>query len=618
MVKNINYENKVAIQNDEDIEVVNKVTDTDMNEIKEVVNNNAGELSTAQENISDLKKENETQSTSIEDLQTNLSEAQEEIKALKTIQNALPVIDGEGENVTLKGTAENVAFKKFQISGNSRQETEASPEFPSEIEAVGDDVNLFDRDNAIKLHACTQQATGQIVQSQASMLTYIECESDTTYTIQKINSELFSVSYSNNEPSVGSNFEGRIKYVTAEKGSITTGQDSKYLILEYYRGTEVVSEEEVFNSIKIQKGINTGKWSPFGQGSASETVCNKNMLNLEEIEETIKNGLTYSIKNGVIKLNGTTTNSVQIKLLAKDTVLKNKKYSASLLMKNQSNTNSAAIAINSTGGTSEENRLFYIECWGNNTKIVKKEFSSKQIMSKDNSIMHVNAGFTFNNAEYKIQIEESEEATDYIEHQEQNFTMPCQKEMVTGEDYFDLDTLEEVHGWGKLVFDGVNNKFTQYITAANGSGFRYNGTGWDSTSSIKMTNIKATHFKASTSWAAGTTYGAYTSNGFALQVIMLDKTFTSSGDFNNWAKSENEAGRPLIFYYKLQEPERLPMTTEQIEVAKQIKNTLVSYKDTTHVYSEDSISPIFKCSAIADMTAMFDNMQAQILANEEV
>ena len=44
MIKKIEYEDKVAIQNDESVAEINKVTDTDMNEIKQAVNNNADEL----------------------------------------------------------------------------------------------------------------------------------------------------------------------------------------------------------------------------------------------------------------------------------------------------------------------------------------------------------------------------------------------------------------------------------------------------------------------------------------------------------------------------------------------------------------------------------------------
>lgn len=51
MIKNINYANKQAFQNDEDIPENQKVTDQNMNEIKEVVNSNAEELDKTQKKI---------------------------------------------------------------------------------------------------------------------------------------------------------------------------------------------------------------------------------------------------------------------------------------------------------------------------------------------------------------------------------------------------------------------------------------------------------------------------------------------------------------------------------------------------------------------------------------
>lgn len=51
MIKKINYANKQAFQNDEDISENQKVTDLDMNEIKEVVNSNAEELDKTQKKI---------------------------------------------------------------------------------------------------------------------------------------------------------------------------------------------------------------------------------------------------------------------------------------------------------------------------------------------------------------------------------------------------------------------------------------------------------------------------------------------------------------------------------------------------------------------------------------
>ena len=51
-IKQISWENKTGIQNDPSVARKNKVTDEDMNEIKEAINNNAHELET---NLRDIQ-----------------------------------------------------------------------------------------------------------------------------------------------------------------------------------------------------------------------------------------------------------------------------------------------------------------------------------------------------------------------------------------------------------------------------------------------------------------------------------------------------------------------------------------------------------------------------------
>lgn len=47
-INKIQYQNKVAIEDDPSVPEINKVTDNNMNEIKSVVNNNADVLETAE------------------------------------------------------------------------------------------------------------------------------------------------------------------------------------------------------------------------------------------------------------------------------------------------------------------------------------------------------------------------------------------------------------------------------------------------------------------------------------------------------------------------------------------------------------------------------------------
>ena len=53
-VQTITYDNKVALNTNPDIADTNKVTDSDMNMIKSVVNNNASETTTNANNITGI------------------------------------------------------------------------------------------------------------------------------------------------------------------------------------------------------------------------------------------------------------------------------------------------------------------------------------------------------------------------------------------------------------------------------------------------------------------------------------------------------------------------------------------------------------------------------------
>lgn len=54
VVTKIQYQNKVAIEDDPSVAEINKVTDTNMNEIKSVVNNNADILTAVETEVGDI------------------------------------------------------------------------------------------------------------------------------------------------------------------------------------------------------------------------------------------------------------------------------------------------------------------------------------------------------------------------------------------------------------------------------------------------------------------------------------------------------------------------------------------------------------------------------------
>ena len=96
-IQKIEYINKVALQDDETVPVENKITDSDMNEIKRVVNNNADEM------VNQIEFD-ELENT-VDELENTVDEQNEEIEALQTkVTNLEETVNSELEDGTAEGT----------------------------------------------------------------------------------------------------------------------------------------------------------------------------------------------------------------------------------------------------------------------------------------------------------------------------------------------------------------------------------------------------------------------------------------------------------------------------------------------------------------------------------
>lgn len=120
-VQKIDYENKIGLQNDENVPNKNKVTDEDMNQIKSKVNNNADELSTAQQNIEDLQEGQGTASSDITNLKNRVTTLEgDNTKNKQDIANKVDKVEGKGLSTEDYTTAE-----KQKLAGlNNYDDTE--------------------------------------------------------------------------------------------------------------------------------------------------------------------------------------------------------------------------------------------------------------------------------------------------------------------------------------------------------------------------------------------------------------------------------------------------------------------------------------------------------------
>lgn len=85
------------------------------------------------ENIALLKLKYVSNHDRVGVLEEKVEQLEQEVESYK---NSLPRETLEGEYITMQNTADKVKFKDFVLGGNSKQEAEPSPEFPSKIENV--------------------------------------------------------------------------------------------------------------------------------------------------------------------------------------------------------------------------------------------------------------------------------------------------------------------------------------------------------------------------------------------------------------------------------------------------------------------------------------------------
>lgn len=121
-------------------------------EVDNLLTNLAGRVSTNEEDIADIKEEQTTQNTNIEELQNQVETLQEdldnansEIEELNTditnMRKAMITVEGQGTDITLENTSEN-KFVEFGLEGRTEQDGEPTPETPIPIKNVTGNANI--------------------------------------------------------------------------------------------------------------------------------------------------------------------------------------------------------------------------------------------------------------------------------------------------------------------------------------------------------------------------------------------------------------------------------------------------------------------------------------------
>lgn len=490
-----------------------------------------------------------------------------------------------------------------------------STDHQSEVESVGSNINIFDKDNPdMFLNRLTPDNAGNIVSTltDTTKTNYIitiivPCKGNKQYTISRWLSGKIFIVYESEKNKFNINDKVTLLKRNDNSGiineTIATSANAKYILVKIYStwGNEENTYNDLISSIKIEKGKVATSYSKYGQGCVKVTKCNKNIFKPEEFS-IINQNVTCSYKDGKFTLNGEVTSAFTIDIskhfdfnkIAQLTVNKNVTFSI------QKYTGNIDFELNLGSRSS-----FYIL----QLRSLKKTKITKNLLEELTRFsLYVGVG-KYNNFSFELQLEIGDNQTVSVGPAEQSYIMPTQTEMLEN-DYLDYDNEEEVHVWKKLVFDGITNRVANRGESNSKTWARFNGNDWDKKSDwVDYENMKCTHFIVNNSLGKGTTYAKFGNNGIMVQFVFNDNNLKTIEDVNNWLKSQYDAGTPVIVYYKQQTPTRLPFTDEQKAVAKELNNAR-TYKNVTNITTDSKA--ILSLDYAKDQETQNQKMQNEI------
>lgn len=488
----------------------------------------------------------------------------------------------EGEEITLK--EEKEIPLNLEISGNHKQETYSGKNILNFGASKSGTINgiIYSYDENTQIWTVNGTATaktdvhfGSIIKSKANKVYQLE----TFHLGGSISSDKCMI-YMQDENQNWAGWSCQLLNVDARQPATKDKNLSMGLLIFRIESGITLNNYKFKAQFEQTDNPTVVEWEPYVGGipapnpdypSEIKTVnnsvkvikCNKNLVG------DIQKG--YWNNTGVFEYDTNFVSSKQIK------VEKGKTYIGGLFDKNKNYVGKVVYVLfdknkNFTRYSGEETITI-----GNN-----EEYVSIRIYSAQASYI------TSNN--YLLQLEVGNKISSYEPHQEQSYIISTQQEMLEG-DYFDWDNEEEVHVWEKLVFKGnedwslddIYNGIAQFSLSVNAVYINDDDT---------VIRTMSNYFEGvgfDSSWLID---NCVTIRKNSRVRIMISK-YTTVEQFKIWLKSKYDKGTPVIVYYKLSTPTRLPFTEEQKEIAKELSHA-TTYEGTTHIYSTDNISPILK------------------------
>lgn len=495
---------------------------------------------------------------------------------------------------------ENVTDKEFELFG-----AKPSFDYPSKVECVGDNINIFDGETELGGFGETGDKTNSSTTIRNKNPIYVK----------GLNKIIFSC---NSEPQAINFYEydknnSFLKYTKLAK--------NKYLELD--ANTECVnfsrSNTIDVSKIKVEKGEKVTAYSKFKQGNLHLKVLNKNFLDIQKNATVTKGGMTFTTdEDGVLTINGTATTNIYLRLDNNDIADNDIANWAKRIFKKGTYVFSVE---NLSGQTQDINMSAFIrngayaQDYATLYRFFKYEKTkSKFVLNEDVEgvvYLWIYSGITLNNAKLKFQLELEQEATDIVANEQQNYIIPIQQRMFSGDKFVKVDgEWKEMHTMGTVYSKDVSN-----IVVSGGavSGvdefYRYNvNLGISNRKGGSYIRLYSNYFKYGDSRWNNKEGICGWENGQSFSLGTYNKNYDTADKLKKFLTENN-----VEFDYELAKPIYLDCTDEQIAVLDKIEQEAHTYSEVTNIYTEDEVGAIIKSNTAVDLKTVINNVvEAQL------
>lgn len=491
-----------------------------------------------------------------------------------------------------------------------------SLEYPSKIENVGDNINLFNKNdtNCIFDTAISNNTLG-IKASGTYKTVCVPCKANTIYSISKKYDEIknrLTVACSNDMPNYSKKVENLGGSEMATNLTVTTSNTAKYLLAYVWVSGGSTTYQEMLDSIKIEEGIKATNYSDYNCGSVGVTISNKNLYKIEKvINDTNYSKIIYKDENGNVSF---TTGGIPL-IIAPTKTKEKTEYTYILKCKSnvttENNINFTAIYEDGTSKLLSANK-----------KKDTNEFIVKFKTDKEKTLAYVTQQYTNSS----------------------RTTIITEGTMILEGDYLNLEELYEIHQEQEILFplaegqklyegsylakDGIHNKRisingNEYKNTA-GMNRAYSTENYNcfdiytglkfvkSENQYKTIGALCNQFKEknwASFWQQKVNEEGFCINQDNRSTIYIKISKEICPDIDTFKKYIDENN--LLFEISLEQEEIIPYTPEQQEIYSQLQN-LKLFRGCNHITVKSNVKSTIKLSYYdgeLDMTDYKYNLQ---------